>query len=226
MLRAVIRLITFDLDGTLIDSVKDLTDAANALLAELGGPPLPDEAVARMVGEGAAVLVRRALTAAGIDPGTPAALERFLDLYDARLLANTRVYPTTMEMLVKLAERHRLAVLTNKPAAASERILEGLGIRERFHAVIGGDTPFGRKPNPAGLLHLVETAGVAPASTLLVGDSRVDLETARRAGTRICLARYGFGYQFDEEDFDGTELFVDQPADLVTLMAALHTDPR
>jgi phosphoglycolate phosphatase len=81
--------------------------------------------------------------------------------------------------------------------------------------VIGGDTAYGRKPDPAGLLALVSNAGVAPAETLLVGDSTVDLATARAAGTAICLARYGFGFRFTDGDFDGAEMFIDAPGDLV-----------
>jgi phosphoglycolate phosphatase len=109
-----------------------------------------------------------------------------------------------------------MAVLTNKPARATERILAGLGLRERFRDVIGGDTAFGRKPDPAGLLALIERAAATPETTWLVGDSRVDLETARRAGARICLVRYGFGYRFEPGDFDGTEIFVDSPSELPT----------
>lgn len=205
----------FDLDGTLVDSKRDLADAANALIDELGGHRLPDDRIAEMVGEGAALLVRRALTAADLDPAIPDALERFLDLYDERLLRHTALYPGMRETLDALARRATLSVLTNKPSRATERMLDGVGIRSLFQDVVGGDTPFGRKPDPSGLQHLIACAGATPASTLLVGDSRVDLETARRGGTRICLARYGFGYRFDAGDFRGNERFIDRPADLL-----------
>jgi phosphoglycolate phosphatase len=109
-------------------------------------------------------------------------------------------------------------VLTNKPTHATERILAGLGLRERFRDVLGGDTPFGRKPDPAGLRELIARAGAAAATTWLVGDSKVDLETARRAGVRVCLARYGFGYRFGSEDFDGREYFVEAPMELTGLL--------
>ena len=218
----MLRLIVFDLDGTLVDSHRDLSDATNALLEELGGTPLPSATVTRMVGDGAAVLVRRALAEAGIDPGTPGVLDRFLHHYDARLLATTRPYPGMRETVEALrGQGRRLAVLTNKPHRASVRVLEGLGLLESFADVIGGDTPHGRKPNPAGLLALVSNAGIGPGETLLVGDSPVDLATARAAGTRICLARYGFGYRFGDNDFDGNEIFIDAPPALMNVLSDL-----
>jgi phosphoglycolate phosphatase len=216
---AVPSFLVFDLDGTLVDSSDDLANAVNALLVELGRPPLPKRTVIDMVGEGAHVLVRRALTAAALDPDTPAALERFLAHYDPHLLDHTRPYPGIVDVLDTLAERVAMAVLTNKPARATHLMLDGLGLQKYFRAIIGGDTSLGRKPAPAGLLHLAGEAGVQPASVLMVGDSAVDLATARNAGTRICLARYGFGYRFTAADFRGDELFIDSPADLVSLIS-------
>jgi phosphoglycolate phosphatase len=211
-------LVVFDLDGTLIDSRRDLADAANALIAERGGAPLSVDRIAAMVGEGAALLVRRALAAAALDSESPGALPRFLQLYDERLLAHTTLYDGVAGALDALAPHAQLSVLTNKPTHATERILAGLGLRERFRDVLGGDTPFGRKPDPAGLCELIARAGAAPATTWLVGDSKVDLETARRAGVRVCLARYGFGYRFGSEDFDGQEYFVEAPMELTGLL--------
>jgi phosphoglycolate phosphatase len=191
----MIRLAVFDLDGTLVDSRRDLATAANALVAELGGAPLSEARVGRMVGEGAGVLVRRALEASGLDPGTPGALERFLDLYDEHLLDTTSLYEGTREVLDTLLPRVPLAVLTNKPQSPSDRIIDALDLRRYFRAVIGGDGAHGRKPDPAGLLFLSRTFDTAPADTLMVGDSPIDLETGRRAGTRVCLLRYGFGFR-------------------------------
>jgi phosphoglycolate phosphatase len=213
----VTRLVVFDLDGTLIDSRRDLADAANALVAELGGAPLTEEQVAGMVGEGAALLVRRALRASGVDPDSRAALARFLELYDERLLAHTRAYEGIPEALAALAPRVALAVLTNKPAQATERILSGLGLRGYFRDVIGGDSPLGRKPDPAGLVELMSRAGARLDETVLVGDSHIDLETARRAGVRICLARYGFGFTIDPLDLYRSDVLVDSPGELEAL---------
>ena len=188
------RLIAFDLDGTLVDSRRDLADSANDLIVELGGSPLPEDAIGRMVGEGAAVLVKRALIAAGVtDLG--AAVNRFLAIYDTRLLRHTRVYAGMDDVLRFAATLGRLAVLTNKPLAPSERILEGLGIRELFDFVIGGDGPLPRKPDPSSLEELIQEAGASAETSMLVGDSAIDHETAVRAGVRCCMVSFGFGFQ-------------------------------
>lgn len=212
-------LVVFDLDGTLIDSRRDLADATNALVREYGGTPLGIDEVTGMVGEGAAVLVRRALTAAGLDPHAPGALGRFLAHYDERLTVHTRPYAGIPDALAALRARGlTLAVLTNKPQAATMQILERLGLSAELASVVGGDTDAGRKPDPAGLLRIIERTGAAAAATVLVGDSPVDLETARRAGARVCLARYGFGYRFGEGAFRGDEMFVDAPSELAGVL--------
>jgi len=213
-----VQLVVFDLDGTLVDSSADLANAVNALLIDLGVSRLPDPAIVAMVGEGAAVLVGRALNASGLDPDTPGALDRFLAHYDRHLLDHTRAYPGMEETLQTLAPQLPLAVLTNKPAQATERVLEGLGLRGYFREVIGGDTAFGRKPLIAGLAHLAETLARSADQVVLVGDSPVDLATARNVGARICLARYGFGYRFAPEDFRGDEWFIDAPRDLLGVL--------
>ena len=189
------RLIAFDLDGTLVDSRRDLADSANELIVELGGTPLAEDDITRMVGEGAAMLVRRAIRAARLASADVAiALRRFLEIYDTRLLRNTRMYPG-MEEAVRFARTiGTVAVLTNKPLKPSEQILSGLGVRDLFDVVVGGDGPLGRKPDPAGLLELMRTSGAAPETTILVGDSAIDHETAVRANVRCCLVSFGFGY--------------------------------
>ena len=197
------RFAVFDLDGTLVDSQRDLANAANALLRELGAAPIGDDDVAAMVGEGAAVLVRRVLTAAGLDPATHDALPRFLNLYDERLADNTVPYEGMEQVLTRLQTRMPLAVLTNKPQRATDRLLAALGLSRYFSAVVGGDTPVGRKPHPAGLLQLCEQAQVAPGNTVLIGDSPIDLQTARNAGSAVVLARYGFGFRFAPEELTG-----------------------
>jgi phosphoglycolate phosphatase len=188
------RLIAFDLDGTLIDSRRDLAESANQLIEELGGQPLTEEQIGGMVGEGAALLVRRALRAAGRGERAHA-LERFLRIYDERLLNHTRVYAGIDEVIRRARSRARLTVLTNKPTAPTERILVALGLRDAFQEVIGGDGPYPRKPDPAGLTAMMTAANATPEHTLLVGDSAIDLETAQRAGVRCCLVSYGFGFR-------------------------------
>ena len=188
------RLIAFDLDGTLIDSRRDLADSANQLIKELGGQIMTEEQIGRMVGEGAALLVRRALQASGRGERAHA-LERFLEIYDERLLNHTRVYDGVDEVVRQARGRARLTVLTNKPTKPTERILEGLGLRGAFDEVIGGDGPYPRKPDPAGLNAMMTAANAAAVDTLLIGDSAIDLETAKRGGVSCCLVSYGFGFR-------------------------------
>lgn len=213
-------LIVFDLDGTLIDSRRDLAESANAVLAQFGAGPLAEDAIGRMIGDGAATLVARAFAAAGCAQPHDA-LERFLAIYNSRLLTFTRPYPGIPEALADLAARTDLAVLTNKPLAPTMQILSGLGLASFFsrEAVLGGDGPFPRKPDPAGLLHLAAKAGVPIGETLLIGDSSIDWRTARAAGARICLARYGFGFDgVPPSELGGDDRVIGAPADLLSVL--------
>jgi phosphoglycolate phosphatase len=185
------RLIAFDLDGTLIDSSRDLAESVNEVLTGLGAPPLPHDDITRMIGEGAKVLVRRALAAAGI-PEDPEAIARFLEIYDRNLLNHTRPYAGITEVVRTARQHASVAVLTNKPLEPSEKVLAGLGMRELFDDVIGSGGIYPRKPDPTALFALMERAGATPDRTLMVGDSRIDFETARSAATRCCLVTYGF----------------------------------
>lgn len=206
----------FDLDGTLIDSRRDLAEAANSVLEACGAARLSEEAIGRMVGDGAATLVARAFAAAGVRPPADA-LERFLGAYDTRLLVHTRAYAGIPEALAELSAHGPLAILTNKPLAATRQIVRGLELTRYFaaEAIVGGDGPFPRKPDPSGLRHLCERAGVAPSESLLVGDSDVDFRTARAAGAAICLARYGFGFDSLPADaLAAADRIVDAPVDL------------
>jgi phosphoglycolate phosphatase len=215
----VIGLFVFDLDGTLVDSLRDLAESANALLTSYGAAPLDTAAIGGMVGDGAAKLVARACAAAGVAPRE--ALPKFLEIYDSKLLAHTRPYDGMPETLASLAGRGAsLAVLTNKPLGATRRILAGLDLAKFFDedAVVGGDGPWPRKPDSSGLLHLCEQASVPPAEAMLVGDSLVDWQTAQSAGTAICMARYGFGFQtFPPGRLDGNGRVIDAPRELLRL---------
>lgn len=209
----------FDLDGTLVDSLRDIAESANALLETCGARPLSEATIGRMVGDGAATLIAHAFAAAGIErPGD--ALDRFLAIYDSRLLKHTRPYAQVPEVLETLRALAPLAVLTNKPLRATRSILAGLDLARYFDddAIVVGDGPFARKPDPAGLRYLVSRAGVSPSATLLVGDSIIDWRAARNASTCVCLARYGFGFEgFPVTELDAADRVIDAPLDLLTL---------
>jgi phosphoglycolate phosphatase len=208
--------LAFDLDGTLIDSVGDLANSVSELVVSLGGRPLALDEVSTMVGEGAAVLVTRALAASGLDPQTPAALSRFLEIYDRRMLDTTVEYPGVTDILLLASRRARLSVLTNKPRQPSLRILDALGLAPFFERIIGGDGPFARKPAPDGLRSLASDA----TRGALVGDSPIDWETAQAAGWPFVWARYGFGAQrFDRPP--ETPYVLDRPSDLAAALDRL-----
>jgi phosphoglycolate phosphatase len=184
--------VVFDLDGTLVDSAADLCAAVNGMLQRLapGTPPLPEADVRAFVGEGARLLVARSLARAGRAEQPEDALPVFLECYRARLLDRTRPYPGVPETLEALAG-HTLAVLTNKPGDLSRAIVEGLGLGGRFARVYGsGDLP--RKPDPAGLVRIMSETGFDAASTVMVGDSAVDVLTGRAAGVLTVGVSYGF----------------------------------
>ena len=172
-----------------------------------------------MVGDGAATLVARAFAAAGC-PEPDGALARFLAIYNSRLLSFTRPYPGILELLAALEPRVTLAVLTNKPIGATLAILEGLSLSTFFGSrVVGGDGPFPRKPDPAGLVHLMAAAGATPAATLMVGDSVMDWRAAHAAEARSCVARYGFGFDgFPVKAIGPTDRIIDRPGDLLSML--------
>lgn len=208
--------VVFDLDGTLVDSARDLAAAARELVAGLGGRPPSVVDVVAMVGDGAAALVRRALEAGGLEPDTPGALECFLALYDRRLLDTTAPYPEMVRALEALPPGATLGVLTNKPLGPSRRILEGLGLARFFPHVIGGDGPFPRKPDPAGLRALAALAPGRPV--ILVGDSPVDAATAAAAPAAFAFAAYGFGAPLFGARPPSTPYVLSSPSDLPALI--------
>jgi phosphoglycolate phosphatase len=184
-------IIAFDLGGTLIDSARDLANSVGELLETYGAAPLPFEEVVTMVGEGATLLIRRAMDRAGIDPDAREALARFMKIYDRRLLDHTVPYPGVREVLALSIRRGPLAVLTNKPLGPSIGLLESMGLRGFFARIIGGDSEHGRKPDPAGLLSLKALG--ANGRLVMVGDSPADWKVAANAGCPFVFARYGFG---------------------------------
>lgn len=217
-------LFVFDLDGTLVDSRRDIAESANAVLEECGGTPHSEETIGAMVGDGAALLIARAFAAAGV-PRPDDALERFLRAYDSRLLRHTVAYEGMVPLLDALAARGTLAVLTNKPIGATRAILDGLGLAPYFaDLVLGGDGPHPRKPDAAGLVQLMQRTRLAPERTLMIGDSVVDFRTAVAAGTRACVCRYGFGHHdFPMEELRPSDAVIDHPLALLTTLQQIAT---
>jgi phosphoglycolate phosphatase len=187
------RLLVFDLDGTLVDSSRDIAASVNAALQRMapGTAEIPLAAILSFVGEGARLLVERSLRHAGLSFSADEVLPVYIECYAERLLDTTRLYPGVAEALDALAGPV-LAVLTNKPGEFSRRILDALGVGGRFAYVLGaGDVP-SRKPDPAGLLRLMADAEAAPGETWMVGDSATDVAVARAAGVRVAGVTWGF----------------------------------
>lgn len=214
------RLIVLDLDGTLVDSSRDIAASLNAALARLapGTSPLPLERVLDFVGEGARLLVERALAHAGLSLAPDEVLPAYLDCYRERLLDTTRLYPGMAEALAALGARGvSLAVLTNKPGDMSRAILQGLGVAEHFARVLGAGDVLARKPDPAGLLALLAELKVAAGEAWLVGDSATDVLTARAAGVRVAGAAWGFRTASLRDA--GPDCLLERPDQLVGLAA-------
>jgi len=185
-------LLIFDLDGTLIDSRRDLANAGNATRQHMGMPPLDDERVCSYVGNGAPVLVRRLLGPDASEAQIQEGLEFFIEYYGEHKLEYTTLYPGVREALDQLQTADvGMAVLTNKPVRISRAILEGLGATGYFFQVYGGNSFDFKKPNPIGVVTLMKEAGAAPGRTMMVGDSSVDIQTARNAGIQACGVTYG-----------------------------------
>ena len=212
-------MIVFDLDGTLIDSARDLGEAASELVQSYGAPPMPVADVVAMVGDGAPILVKRSLTRAGLDPDTAGALERFMQIYDRRLMDHTTVYPGVLESLALAVRRGPLAVLTNKPLGPSIGILEALGLRGFFARVIGGDSEYGRKPDPAGLRALMNGD-----PTIMTGDSPADAKVAVAAGCAFGFARYGFGAAKFTPEPPHTPYVLDHARELAGMLDRFQSD--
>ena len=185
-------LFIFDLDGTLIDSKLDLVHAVNATRVHMGETPLADELISSYVGNGAPVLIQRVFPGA-TETQLAIALRYFLDYYRDHMLEYTVLYPGVRETLEKLDNgQRRLAVLTNKPVRISGAILDGLGVGKHFFRVYGGNSFDQKKPHPIGVETLLREAGARKERTVMVGDSAVDIQTARNAGISCCGVTYGF----------------------------------
>ena len=186
-------LVIFDLDGTLIDSKTDLANAANAARGHMGMPPIAAERVYSYVGNGAPVLIRRVLGAEATEAQVQEALEFFLEYYRDHMLDNTALYPGVREALDRLRNAGvEMAVLTNKPVRISRAIVDGLGAGALFRQVYGGNSFEFKKPHPVGVETIMAECGASRERTMMVGDSSVDIQTARNAQVQSCGVTYGF----------------------------------
>ena len=185
----------FDLDGTLIDSRLDLIHSVNAMLRKFNRPELPGEVVASYVGDGAPMLVRRALGDPNDEKFVKEALDFFLAYYREHKLDNTHAYPGIPKALQQIQSNgtnRKMAVLSNKPVNPSRAIVEALGLADFFVHVYGGNSFDTKKPDPLGAKTLLSETGTSPANAMIVGDSSIDVLTGRNAGIATCGVTYGF----------------------------------
>ena len=210
-------LIIFDLDGTLIDSSKDLALSMNAARGHVGMEPIDPSLIFSYVGNGAAVLVRRALGPDVPEELVQEALVFFLKFYRVHALEHTRLYPDVRELIEQLTQAdHKLAVLTNKPARISFDIMGALGLAGHFVSVLGGDSLPAKKPDPLGITTLLAETGFSAAGTLMVGDSGVDIQTARNAGVRSCGVLWGF--QPESFQLEPPDTVISEPQELLRVV--------
>ena len=213
--RCPIRAVIFDLDGTLIDSKRDLIHSVNAMLEEMRRPQLAADVISGYIGHGAPQLVARALGGTATEEELKRALQFFLSYYEEHKMDNTCAYPGVPETLSQL-RRVPMAVLTNKPVRISVRILETLGLGEVFRVIYGGNSFDTKKPDPLGAQTILRELGIAAKETLIVGDSEVDVQTARNAGTQAAAVNYGFGVH-DRQAYPA-DVYLDRFPDLLSFM--------
>jgi phosphoglycolate phosphatase len=211
-----VRALIFDLDGTLIDSQLDLIRSVNVMLREMGRAELKEETISGYIGQGAPILVGRALGEGASDEEHKRALQFFLRYYEEHKMDTTHAYPGVAETLEELAGLP-MAILTNKPARISVRILDELGLKRYFRTVYGGNSFETKKPDPLGANTILREFSVAPQEALLIGDSEVDVQTARNAGALAAAVNYGFGVH-DRAAYPA-DIYLERISDLIELLA-------
>src|SRR5579864_2996807 len=220
-----IQLVIFDLDGTLIDSRLDLVHSVNAALRHIERPELPDDVIASYVGDGAPILIQRALGGEAVDEAlVRKGLEFFLSYYREHKLDHTTVYPGIPEALTAIQQSgnglpRKMAVLTNKPVNPSRAIVEALGLGKYFSQIYGGNSFPTKKPDPEGVRTLLEEHGARPEQSVIVGDSNVDIRTGRNAGLHTIGVTYGFAPHTLEDE--PPDVLVDSPRDFADVFAGL-----
>jgi len=219
----VVRAFLIDLDGTLIDSKLDLVTSVNAMLRQMGRAELPADLVATYIGHGAPQLIASALGPGATDDQQRTGLSLFLAHYQLHKLDATRPYPGVVEALGSLSG-FPMSVLTNKPANMSLDILQGLGLAKYFRSIYGGDSFEKKKPDPTGALKILQEFGVPPAQAAMVGDSEVDVQTARNGGMLAVAVNYGFGVH--DRAAHPADLYLDTLTDLAGLTRNRRPEPE
>src|SRR5579862_2072162 len=218
-----IKLVIFDLDGTLIDSRLDLVHSVNAALRHIGRPELPDEVIASYVGDGAPILIQRALGGEAVDEETVRkGLQFFLSYYREHKLDHTTVYDGVKQALAAIRESangipRKMAVLSNKPVNPSRAIVEALGLGEFFSQVYGGNSFATKKPDPEGAGRLMNEFSATAEQTVIVGDSHVDIETGLNCGMWTVGVNYGFAPH--TLGANPPDVLVDSPRELAEVFA-------
>lgn len=231
-----LKLLVFDLDGTLIDSAQDLCNSVNAALAQFGRGSLADPTIASFVGNGAPLLIRRSLAMAdgleleSVDEKVLADVyDYFLRYYREHKLDFTYAYEGVLEALAALKAVHdapggiprTMAVLTNKPVRPARGICEGLGMAHYFLHIYGGDSFPVKKPDPLGLRALMQETGATPEETVMIGDSKVDVATARNASAWSIGCAFGFGQETLTET--KPDILVDRASDWTAALNAAQS---
>ena len=216
---SAVRALIFDLDGTLIDSKQDLIHSVNAMLRELGRGELAEETISGYIGHGAPQLVARVLGNGCTEEERQRALQFFLSYYELHKMDTTCAYPGVAETLDQLARLPiPMAVLTNKPVRISVRILDEMGLSKYFRPIFGGNSFETKKPDPLGAKTILRELGAEPQEALLVGDSEVDVQTARNAGMLAAAVNYGFGVH--DRGAYPADIYLERFAELATVLGA------
>jgi phosphoglycolate phosphatase len=217
--RYPVRALVFDLDGTLIDSKLDLIHSVNATLTEMSRAKLSDEVISSYIGHGAPMLMSRALGGVATEEELARGLKYFLAYYEEHKLDNTCLYPGVTDTLAQLGrEEIAMAVLTNKPAKISVRILEELGLAKYFQAIYGGNSFETKKPDPLGAKTILSEFRVKAGDAMMVGDSEVDIQTARNANMIAAAVNFGFGIH--DRAQHPADIYLDRMSDLLQIVDA------